>query len=258
MINLHERLSEFSFGYGVTREAESLLAASGLVTTPFLPSLLHEKKLGFDVAFSGAGTVVMLQFKLGQELKRFRKTFTTQVIPKLRRPFWRFSVDTSEDQFRRLHRSQHAGAEVYYVAPCFSDWSAYESAFLKGKVLSRSLLITPSEIRRGTGGSAGAHRIVYDKVSRYVCSEPISIEEIKPEAFAERVSEKARDTQFTLEARLERLYAISEDQLPQIPPIRRKEIEERAKSKSDGLAALVGLEAWIQGAQALFVTPASP
>jgi len=70
MINLHERLSEFSYGYGVTRGVEALLASVGLHTTPFLPSLLHEASLGFDVSFSSPSTVVMLQFKLGYNLPR--------------------------------------------------------------------------------------------------------------------------------------------------------------------------------------------
>jgi hypothetical protein len=85
MINLHERLSEFSYGYGITREVEMLLSASGLKAAPFLPSLLHEKKLGFDVAFSSSGVVVMLQFKLGQVLERFRTTPSIPVAPQLKR-----------------------------------------------------------------------------------------------------------------------------------------------------------------------------
>lgn len=88
MINLHERLSEFSYGYGVTREVERRLAAAGLRATPFLPSLLHEASVGFDVAFSGPGQVVMLQFKLGQELSRFRRLHPGETIPLLQRPFW--------------------------------------------------------------------------------------------------------------------------------------------------------------------------
>jgi hypothetical protein len=56
MIDLHERLSEFSYGYGVTREAENLLG-SGYPYRAFSPSLLDEAELGFDVghfAISGA------------------------------------------------------------------------------------------------------------------------------------------------------------------------------------------------------------
>ena len=46
MINLHERLSEFSYGFGVTREVQSLLEGIGLRPTPFMPNLLHEEQLG--------------------------------------------------------------------------------------------------------------------------------------------------------------------------------------------------------------------
>ena len=49
MINLHERLSEISSGYGVTREVKNLLAPIGLRATPFFPNLRQESELGFDV-----------------------------------------------------------------------------------------------------------------------------------------------------------------------------------------------------------------
>lgn len=39
MINLHERLSEFSSGFGVTREVQSLLEGIGLRPTPVMPNL---------------------------------------------------------------------------------------------------------------------------------------------------------------------------------------------------------------------------
>jgi hypothetical protein len=66
MIDLHERLSEFSFGYGVTREVEGLLAS-----------------------------VV----KLGEELSRFHRATPSQSIPFLERPFWRYRIDTTSHQF---------------------------------------------------------------------------------------------------------------------------------------------------------------
>ena len=70
-VELHERLSEFSYGYGVTREVEQHLQQQGLSATPFLPSLLQEAKVGFDVAFSRPGKPLLLQFKLGQAMRRF-------------------------------------------------------------------------------------------------------------------------------------------------------------------------------------------
>ena len=141
MINLHERLSEFSYGYGVTREVERLLSARGLRATPFLPSLLHEAELGFDVAFAGPGDVVMLQFKLGQELSRFRRVDPADSIPVLAKPFWRYQVDTAGHQFLRLAEYEAEGADVFYVAPRFSSWAAYDLAFHANQVLQRSLLL---------------------------------------------------------------------------------------------------------------------
>ena len=61
MVDLHERLSEFSYGYGVTREVENLLASVGLNAVPFLPSLLQEATFGFDVGFKkGAPLLIQL------------------------------------------------------------------------------------------------------------------------------------------------------------------------------------------------------
>jgi len=102
MINLHERLSEFSYGFGVTREVQTLLEGIGLQPTPFMPNLLHEEELGFDVGFQDRGRVVVLQFKLGDELRRFHRAKPSQSIPALEHPFWRFAIDTSGHQFQRL------------------------------------------------------------------------------------------------------------------------------------------------------------
>ena len=51
MINLHERLSEYTYGFGVTREVENLLAPIGLHATSLFPSLRQESELGYDVGF---------------------------------------------------------------------------------------------------------------------------------------------------------------------------------------------------------------
>ncbi len=209
MIDLHERLSEFSYGYGVTREVQALLESVGLHATPFLPSLLHEAELGFDVAFSGPGTVVVLQFKLGVELSRFRRSPPAQAIPLLERPFWRFPVDVNAPQFQRLVEFENAGAEVYYVAPRFSSWAAYDRAFQDQVVLEKSLLVTPAEIARGAqaqGGPTSVHRIVYDRSRRYVCSDPTPIEEHKPRDLVEKIGIRARDPDITLESQIGHLF----------------------------------------------------
>lgn len=255
MINLHERLSEFSYGYGVTREMERRLAAAGVHATPFLPSLLHEASLGFDVAFAGPGQVVMLQFKLGQQLSRFRRLDPTESIPALQKPFWRYYVNVDEHQFLRLEEFENQGADVFYVAPRFSNWSAYETAFHASAVLQRSLMLRPSQIRIGAAGAPGEHRIVYDRVNRYICSEPRIVAEVRPDEAIEKVAARARDGQSLL-TQLERLASRQRTgDLPRVSRPRQRDLRSRARTPADGLAAEIGLEAWLQGAQVLFVTP---
>ena len=105
-VDLHQRLSEFSYGYGVTREVERQLSSVGLRPTPFLPNLLHEAKLGFDVAFDRPGTALLLQFKLGEALQRFRRDDTSKPAPSLTKPFWRF-------EYR--HRRTRTGNLTYFL-----------------------------------------------------------------------------------------------------------------------------------------------
>lgn len=259
MINLHERLSEFSYGYGVTREVDRLLAGRNLRATPFLPSLLHEAELGFDVAFAGPGQVVMLQFKLGQELSRFRRLDSADPIPALAKPFWRYQIDMAGHQFLRLAEYEAEGAEVFYVAPRFSSWSAYDLAFHSNQVLQRSLLLRPSEIASGAGGTSGQHRIVYDQVRSYVCSKPRAVGEVRPEELVDRIDAQARSPQRSLTAQLERLATGERArETPQLSRPRQRDIRARARTPVDGLAAIIGTEAWLQGAQVLFVTPLEP
>ncbi|WP_196259762.1 hypothetical protein [Pelagibacterium limicola] len=256
MINLHERLSEFSYGYGVTREMERRLATAGVRATPFLPSLLHEASLGFDVAFSGPGQVVMLQFKLGQQLSRFRRLSPAESIPVLQKPFWRYHVDLDEHQFQRLEEFEQEGADVFYVAPRFSNWAGYERAFHASEVLRRSLLLRPSQIRLGAAGAPGEHRIVYDRVSRYVCSDPRAIDEVRPEDAVEKTAARAREPGPPLAAQLERLVTRERTRdLPRLSRPRQRDLRSRARTPADATAAEIGLEAWLQGAQVLFVTP---
>jgi hypothetical protein len=259
MINLHERLSEFSYGYGVTREVEGLLASVGLNATPFLPSLLHEEELGFDVGFKDRGRVVVLQFKLGEELRRFHRSDSSQPIPVLARPFWRFRIDIAAHQFQRLIEFENADADVYYIAPRFSHWAAYERAFQDGEVLEKSLMLKPSEVLRGVqaqAGPPGVHRIVYDRARRYVCSEPVEVREERPDEMAREIKERVRRPDGSLERQIRRLFdrARPEAGPGGLTAPRQERLFARARRPVDAMAAIVGLEAWSQGAQLVFVT----
>lgn len=212
MVHLTERLSEFSYGYGVTREAERLLESLGNKTAPFLPSLLHEKKLGFDVKFSfnKPGKVLLLQFKLGESLRRYVRKNPSEPKLSLKKPFWRFRVDTAEPdgQYETLLKAEMDGADTYYVAPRFRDWAEYLTIFENEQVLDRSLLITPSEIRdslRRKGEAPGTHRIVYDDATVHVCSMPDQIHETKKMAMANKARAQSVSDE-TLESSIEKLF----------------------------------------------------
>lgn len=260
MINLHERLSEFSYGYGVTREVENLLAQAGYQVTPFLPSLVHEAKLGFDVSFKDPGFTLMLQFKLGQELQRFRRSNPSQSIPPLTRPFWRFEVDTSLSQFTTLLKFENADAHVYYVAPRFSDWLAYEQAFQTNRVLHESLILSPTEILRGIQAQAennDFHRIVYDETNCYVCSESFKLRSVKQGEMLGNIVQRTSDE--TLEESIQRLFdCLQTGFRGEIPHTRQWEYPDQLYARSrqdvDAKAATIGMEVWIQGAQLVFVT----
>lgn len=259
MIDLHQRLSEFSYGYGVTSEVQNLLESVGLRATPFLPNLIHEAELGFDVAFETRGTAVILQFKLGEELRRFRRSKGATLIPYLLRPFWRFSVNINGHQFLRLREFEDAGCDVFYAAPQFSSWFAYQRSFQDRTVLENSLLVTPQGIYDGavaSGSTADVHRVVYDRFHRYVCSEPVGIPEVTFEKLGHNIRERVLEGQGILSDRIKNLYERERpDTVPgTISGRHRRDIFERAKRPVDAMAAIVGLEAWSQGAELIFVT----
>jgi hypothetical protein len=282
-VELHERLSEFSYGYGVTREVERRLRQQGLSATPFLPSLLHEASLGFDVAFHRPGTPLLLQFKLGQAMRRF----VPGPRPTLQQPFWRYHIDTAEPdgQFELLLKAEQDGADVFYLAPKFHDWEIYLEAFEHRRVLRTSLIVSPGEIRRtldAHGVPDGDHKIVYDEHRAYLCSEPLELASIGAsdiaaklrirmdsreatiaevledvfEGFENRSAIRRRRTAESRDDSDRLIYAIPSDEGHQ-PRLRRERLErilDSGRSHEEAIALAVGAEAWSSGAQLIFVT----
>jgi hypothetical protein len=284
--DLHQQLSEFSYGYGVTREVERSLRLLGLRTTPFLPSLVKEGEVAFDVKFDRPGLPIILQFKLGQQLERFVRPDTSKPAPPLERPFWRFRVNTAElgGQFDVLLKAERSGkAEAYYIAPRFALWEDYASAFQTNCVVDQSLLISPrriDEILRDIGEPDGLHRIVYDSSKVFVCSDPARVEEMRADLFAEhirsRVGELGRSIAVHLREVVDDIAREREIRRPTRSPgeeyedtlaqqsdrgralARRAQIRDgiraRARSPADADFAVIGMEAWVLGAQMIGVT----
>ena len=276
-VDLHNRLSEFSYGYGVTREVEGQLAAVGLRPTPFLPSLLHEAILGFDVKFDRPGAALLLQFKLGEALQRFRRDDISKPPPPLEKPFWRFTIDIAEQdgQFDLLLKAEQARAEVYYVAPRFTTWDTYVTEFQSERVLYESLLLRPSEIEEklaDQGVADGWHRVVYDQSTVFVFSEPIPLHEQNAGDIARMIRvkidehrERADVVMKEIQAGLNRIREIrrptrapefspSRDQIVAGRGHRLEALRARAATEADAIFAAVGLELWAIGAQLIAVT----
>ncbi|MCP3379440.1 hypothetical protein NLM31_03155 [Bradyrhizobium sp. CCGUVB4N] len=281
MIELHERLSEFSYGYGATREAEDLLLSVGIKTVPFLPSLIQEKDLGFDVSFSKPGVPLLLQFKLGQSLEKFVRTDKRFPAPEVSRPFFRFSIDTAEPdgQFETLLKAELDGAEAYYVAPRFVDWPQYATFYEEREILDQSVMISPVSIRNALiakNSPDGPHRIVYDRRSVHVCSEPSKIEEVRASSIADDVRRRVSDESQSLgdviwhiyegfenrsELRRSRLrdpgVASAPETSTRMPDDRRRaqrrdrleRLKAQARSAEDAIGAALGLELWALGAR---------
>jgi hypothetical protein len=280
-VELHERLSEFSYGYGVTREFERILTAQGLSAMPFLPSLLHEAKLGFDVGFKRRGFPLLLQFKLGQAMQRF----IPKPRPTLGKPFWRFSIDTSEQdgQFELLLKAERDGADVFYLAPKFHDWEVYLEAFERVDVIKRSLVLKPDNISKALVKgrvSNGKHKIVYDEKRAYLCSEPLDLTPEDPFEVAALVRHDLEIRSGLLSEVLEQVFvgfadrssirrrgALRADEDRSVYDIpsehgRQQELRQRrfsrlrenGRSHDEAVALLVGAEAWSSGSQLIFVT----
>ena len=184
---------------------------SRIRATPFLPSLIYEAKLGFDVKFDRPGKPLLVQFKLGEVLKRFRAKKGKRA-PQIQRPFWRFRVNTAErqGQYDLLLKAEQAGAEVYYVAPRFTDWDRYSKIFQEKRVLKRSLMMRPTESERALirqGESDGLHLVCYDRSSVHVCSEPEEANEVGADEFAEQIRADIAQQHEAVFNVLKRVYA---------------------------------------------------
>jgi hypothetical protein len=233
-----------------------------------------------------------MQFKLGEELQRFRRQAHTMTVPILDRPFWRFNVDTSasDGQYDLLLKAEQADQEVYYVAPRFASWRDYATAFQNEEVLERSLILPPSEIDTRLaehGVPDGQHRIVYDTHRLYVCSDPIEAYEVELHGLAEKLHRHLKERAEPMDAALKRVFesfdrrreirepdAESVDRADQrfrtvhelsaarpspqqLAVDRRQRLDEfrgRAKTEGDAMFAAVGIETWASGTQLFAVT----
>lgn len=251
-MDLREQLSEFSYGYGATLELSAMLNAYGFRAVPFFPNLVREAGLGFDVGFDLGRTALVVQFKLGHELQRYFKRTLFERRPAIASPFWRYDVDTSGDQFRHMQAWETSGAIALYAAPRFSSWQLYSQWFLSHRILSHSLLTYPSDMLQASG-ARGAHQVLYDTGRAYMRSEPsplqsISIAEVLDTVFLDLSDRQRLDSDV-----IKRAYEARDP--TKVLLGFESTVLERSAGFADGIARIVGYEAWLRGAQLILVGP---
>jgi hypothetical protein len=178
--------------------------------------------------------------------------YRTYTIPSLDRPFFRFIVDMDDDQYIALREHERAGREVYYVAPCFCDWTEYDDYFQNETILKQSLMLAPNDIEVRSGSSSGQHRVVYDRERSYVCSEPVRIPRVHREQIVGHVRQSIQNAPESLGNAIRIGYESAGRSTDRV------ELLERLRGCADNddnvFAALIGLQVWLGGGQLIFVT----
>jgi hypothetical protein len=175
------RISEFSYGFALTRELiDKKWSGLQLTAAPFLPSLVVEGREGggFDVNLQSVNVLVFLQFKVSHYMTR--RTAKGVSTGQLSVPYYRFDVHAprSSDQHRLLLQlEQQVNVPphlVRYVAPAFYTEGEFDTAFFARTVSDQSVFVAPSQI---TLPDDREHSVGFQSPSggRFVLSEPREI-----------------------------------------------------------------------------------
>lgn len=170
-------ISEFSYGFAVTRE---LASKHNLIEAPEFPTLFQEgKKGGYDVKMPFRAQPLFLQFKLSDCLSY--RSAKEHVPRKFEVPYFRMHLRPLKHslQHKLLLALEGTGESVYYIAPQFYKSKDFNKCYLTNTVVSNSVFISPSSI--GSLPDNDEHYVVFKAGSKigYLCSdnpEPINID----------------------------------------------------------------------------------
>lgn len=181
-------LSEFSYGFALTNE---LIDIGGpLSAAPIFPSLIEEGRAGggYDVNLDIPGFPLFLQFKrsdcmVGMNSKEVASPYN--FVP----PFYRMKIterrrSAQHDMLLDLDDGHNA---VFYAAPLFHTVAELNHAYITKSVSDRSFYIRPSDIGRLDDN---AHHVAFDKVRRWVFSEPRETMGIRGTEFPETLMQR--------------------------------------------------------------------
>jgi hypothetical protein len=133
-------ISEFTFGYAFLFE-QTRKSWGKVKSIPIFPSLIKEKKVGWDVHLPLKGKDFYYQFKLSEFLSRRNSKFIKDGT--YSSPYYRIKLHRMyfNLQHRMLRKLSQINGDTYYVSPECTDIKVFNQAFLNGQVTNYSRLI---------------------------------------------------------------------------------------------------------------------
>ncbi len=169
--------SEFTFGFGISREILKLLEKN-TIRAPVFPSLLEEADLGYDVKFSFIGSSLFLQFKTSDYLEKPNAKYWNE----FKGPHFRFRLyrlDRSS-QHNRLVLLAEKEPHVYYCAPLFNSEADFSTFFLKEELSDKSVAVPLGKL--GVLTDTRQHHFVYTAsigMTKSPSNEPLALSSIR-------------------------------------------------------------------------------
>jgi hypothetical protein len=191
-------ISEFSFGFALTRELTNY-AGAALHAAPVFPTLFAEGQIGggYDVHLDLPGLPLFLQFKRADCMKKGNAKQIQDGLA-LTLPFYRCSIMNREpnDQHELLLNLDADPNCVFYASPRFHLVEELNLAYLANSVAASSFFIRPRDIG---ALSYEQHCMAYDRYRHFVCSEPREVPAHDGTGigrlFVERLSQERRSLQ---------------------------------------------------------------
>jgi len=195
-------ISEFSYGFALTRE---IVSWAGVSSAPLFPSLVAEGKSGYDVKLDMPAAPLYLQFKRADCMTHPSAGEIVKGAP-LGLPYHRFKVTQSgkSDQHDLLLSLEETGALVFYAAPRFHAQVEFDGAWQDNSVASRSIFVPPAAIGELDDKS---HTVAYDPWETWLCSEPRQIETLDSLTLLNRALGRLTSDKRPLRARIPELIA---------------------------------------------------
>ncbi len=212
-VELHERLSEFSYGYGVTREVEWVAATAGAIGDAVLAKFATRGEPGIRCGLRPAGNTTSTSVQAWPSHASLCAGSPSGSSAN-------HSGDTVSTRLNRtaslsfLLKAEQDGADVFYLAPKFHDWEIYLEAFEQRRILRTSLIVSPGEIRRtldAHGVPDGDHKIVYDERRTYLCSEPLELASVRASDLAGKLRARVESREAPIAEVLEDVFQGFED-----------------------------------------------